>query len=133
MTERTDKKLRRSVIRDRIYGYLCSTKEHPSAEMIYDALKDEYPDLSLGTVYRNLKQLEELGKVIRVTSVNDRERYDAFCGDHAHFVCDRCCRVLDMPHADMEKIKKACNLPDGVGSTRMSIVLGGVCADCSGS
>ena len=60
-----EKKMRNSVTRNTIYEYLCVTKAHPSAEMIYLDLKESNPNLSLGTVYRNLKQLEEIGKVIR--------------------------------------------------------------------
>ena len=70
--------------REQIYNYLLHTCEHPSAETIYASLKPQIPDLSLGTVYRNLKLLEELGKVRRVTSFQGSERYDAICGDHAH-------------------------------------------------
>ena len=62
-----DKKMRHSETRDRIYELLCASNMHPSAEMIYYALKDENPSLSLGTVYRNLRQLEEMGLVTRVT------------------------------------------------------------------
>ena len=62
-------KMRNSATRNSIYQYLCRTKEHPSAEMIFNDLKGDLPNLSLGTVYRNLKQLEEIGRVIRVTTV----------------------------------------------------------------
>ena len=85
-----EKKLRHSHQRERIYQYLCASMEHPSAEMIYDALRCEIQGLSLGTVYRNLKLLEGLGKVRRVASYQNSERYDACCGDHAHFVCSQC-------------------------------------------
>ena len=64
------KKLRYSDMRNTIYKYLCGTKEHPSAEMIYLDLRETNPNLSFGTVYRNLKQLEETGRIIRVSTVN---------------------------------------------------------------
>ena len=86
----TEKKMRNSTTRNSIYSYLCGTKEHPSAEMIYIDLKAENPNLSLGTVYRNLNQLEEIGRVVRVTTVNNHERYDANCDDHVHLVCSKC-------------------------------------------
>ena len=81
-------KMRNSATRNSIYKYLCGTKEHPSAEMIYNDLKGDLPNLSLGTVYRNLKQLEEIGRVIKVTTVDNHERYDANCEDHVHLVCE---------------------------------------------
>ena len=57
-----EKKLRYSRQREMIYQYLLTSEEHPSAETVYNDLKPEMPELSLGTVYRNLKLLEELGK-----------------------------------------------------------------------
>ena len=124
-------KLRNSATRNSIYEYLCGTKAHPSAEMIYNDLKGDLPNLSLGTVYRNLKQLEELGRVIRVTSVDNHERYDANCEDHVHFVCERCGRVIDLMDADINAAKTACNLSGGAKVKRIQIVLNGICENCS--
>lgn len=126
-----DKILRRSQAREDIYAYLCGTKEHPSAEMIYAELSESNPTLSMATLYRNLKQLEELGKVIRVTNVNGFERYDANCEDHVHFVCEKCGRVIDFMDADMIAVKRDCNAPAGVKVRSAQIVLKGICDCCS--
>ena len=125
------KKMRNSATRNNIYEYLCGTKAHPSAEMIYNDLKGDLPNLSLGTVYRNLKQLEEIGQVVRVTSVDNRERYDAICEDHAHFVCEKCGRVIDIIDADINEIKMACKLLSGAKIKQIKIVLNGICENCS--
>ena len=82
--------------RQAILDVLSSTVEHPTAEMVYTALKPEYPELSLGTVYRNLSILAEEGMVISVGTVAGQERYDARTEPHAHFVCMHCRRVLDL-------------------------------------
>ena len=63
-----EKKLRHSRQREMIYQYLLTTQEHPSAEMVYHALREEVQGLSLATVYRNLNLLEQLGKVRKVTA-----------------------------------------------------------------
>lgn len=110
----TDKKMRNSATRNSIYEYLCGTKKHPSAEMIYLDLRETNPTLSFGTVYRNLKQLEETGRVIRVSTLNNRERYDANCSDHLHFACEKCGRVVDLMDADTATAVTACGLPNGV-------------------
>ena len=47
--------------RDLIYSYLDGNTEHPTADMVYSEIKKEIPNISLGTVYRNLSQLEEMG------------------------------------------------------------------------
>ena len=82
--------------RGAIYELLRNAKDHPTAEMIYNRLKPLYPELSLGTVYRNLAILAEDGLVVSVGSVDGQERYDARLDLHAHFVCSRCHRVTDI-------------------------------------
>ena len=124
------KKIRHSDVRDKIYEYLCGTKTHPSANMIYNDLKPSIPKLSLGTVYTNLKLFEELGQVIRVANVNGFERYDADTSEHVHLVCDECGAVIDVMDADIRKAKKACQ----VGQAKIKsiqIVLHGTCERCS--
>ncbi len=125
-----EKKLRHSHQRDMIYNYMLSTKEHPSAEMIYEDLKKIEPNLSLGTVYRNLKLLEELGMVRKVTNVNNVERYDAMTNDHIHFVCDECGSVVDLPEYDNEEIKAKFSNHIGGKIEWVNIILGGKCKCC---
>ena len=124
-----EKKLRYSRQREMIYEYLCGTEEHPSAETVYEALRPQIPGLSLGTVYRNLKLLEELGKIQRI-SAQGIERYDACRGDHAHFLCQRCGKLVDLGCAEAEAIRQAVKLPQGATLTRLDITLTGVCCDC---
>ena len=125
------KKTRHSQMRDNIYDYLCNTKAHPSADMIYRDLRVTYPSLSLGTVYTNLKLFEQEGKVIRVANVNGNERYDANTSDHVHLVCQKCGSVIDVMEADMNAAKAACHLAGGAKITGIQIVLHGTCTDCS--
>ena len=77
---------RTSKKRSAIYEALCNTTAHPSAEQIYTQLKPSIPDLSLGTVYRNLNVLIQDGLIITVGNVNGEERYDAITSDHPHDV-----------------------------------------------
>ncbi len=87
---------RTSKKRQAIYDALCCTKSHPSAEQLYTKLKPEIPDLSLGTVYRNLGVLIEDGLIISVGNVNGEERYDANTACHPHFICNECGAVYDI-------------------------------------
>ena len=87
---------RNSKKRRAIYDALCSTKSHPSAEQLYTKLKPEIPDLSLGTVYRNLGVLLEDGLIISIGNVNGEERYDANTACHPHFICTKCGAVEDI-------------------------------------
>ena len=117
--------------RQAIYELLLSTKEHPSAEWIYNSLKSEYPDLSLGTVYRNLKLLEENGTVKSVAVVDGRERYDALMSPHSHFICSKCGRVIDVFFQN-EISNIADNLRiDGVKEINsFSLIYYGICDKC---
>ena len=126
----TTKKIRHSDVRDKIYEYLCGTKAHPSANMIYNDLKPSIPKLSLGTVYTNLKLFEDFGQVIRVANVNGFERYDADTSEHVHFVCDECGAVIDIMDADIKKAKKACQMGQAK-IKNIQIVLHGTCERCS--
>lgn len=125
-----EKKLHYSRQRERIYEYLMSTIEHPSADMVYDALRGEMKGLSLGTVYRNLKLLEELGKVRKVTNYQGIERYDTRCEDHVHFLCEGCGCIEDVDHTDAETLREAILLGEGYRPTAISLTITGRCPRC---
>ena len=103
--------LKHSKKREAILEAMRSTKEHPSAEWVYSRLKPLYPDLSLGTVYRNLNLFKDLGEIVSVGNVDGQERFDADTHCHPHFICTCCHRVIDLPmdfsaadhYSDIEK------------------------------
>ena len=130
MTE--EKKMRYSRQREMIYEYLLSTEEHPTAEMIYDALKADMPALSLGTVYRNLKVLEELGKISRVNSYSDTERYDACISDHAHFLCTNCGSLRDIHDINRDMVRNSVTLPENYQVSNFALTIRGLCPKCMG-
>lgn len=82
--------------REAIKNYLMSTKEHPTAEMVYEAIRDVCPNISLGTVYRNLTFLVDHGDIIRIQCGENSDRYDANTKKHYHFICKKCGRVQDL-------------------------------------
>ena len=83
--------------REAILNCLRSTTTHPTAEWVHAQLKAEYPDISLGTVYRNLALFKEQGLIISVGTVNGVERFDADTEPHVHFICRSCHKVADLP------------------------------------
>lgn len=95
-----EKNLKVTPQRYAIYKYLCSTKEHPSAETIYNELKEEYPMLSLATVYKTLRTLVDIGIVQELNAGEDNFRYDANAETHPHIMCLNCGRVDDIEGAD---------------------------------
>jgi Fur family peroxide stress response transcriptional regulator len=96
----TDKKgeYRNTKQRTAILELLRSTKSHPKAAWLHERLKPEYPDISLGTVYRNLAVLAEQGLVIAFPTGDGTDRFDADTGEHYHVLCERCGRLDDVPY-----------------------------------
>lgn len=95
-----EKATRYSKKREAILEALRSTTEHPSADWVYQTLRPRFPDLSLGTVYRNLARFKEEGVIVSVGTVNGQERFDATVEPHTHFICRTCGAVLDLPGMD---------------------------------
>jgi Fur family peroxide stress response transcriptional regulator len=124
-------KRKNSKKRQAILEALCATKEHPTAEMLYNQLKPDYPELSLGTVYRNLSILAEDGLVTTVVRVAGQERYDADTSPHAHFVCRECKRVMDMNMPEViGSLSQKLDEEYGFAVERCSLNLTGLCMEC---
>ncbi len=88
--------IRYSRQRDSIRNYLMGRTDHPTAEMIYTALRAEDPRLSLGTVYRNLSLLVQMGEIRRITPEDGPDYYDGNLSPHCHFICRSCRKVTDL-------------------------------------
>lgn len=83
--------------RGAILACLRGTTCHPDAEWIFDRLRPEFPDLSLGTVYRNLALFKQEGLIASLGTVDGVERFDGNTAPHVHFVCRCCGNVVDLP------------------------------------
>lgn len=117
--------------RDAILAKIRSTNIHPTAEWIYHELKSEYPDLSLGTVYRNLSLFKEEGQIISVGTVRGQERFDAYTAPHAHFLCNECGAVIDVDaEVDSESIHSQVNEKYGFAVDSHELTFHGICKRC---
>lgn len=114
--------------RETILKVLRSTRSHPSVNWIYENVKKEIPDVSLATVYRNLKQLESAGEIMRIQCDFSEDRYDGFAHNHAHFVCKECKRIFDTDIDGNLKLKVLSACP--VKADDFYVVFTGVCDDC---
>lgn len=123
--------VRHSKKRDAMLRLMRGTTCHPSAEWVYHRMREEYPDISLGTVYRNLNQLCEERMVIRVGTVDGQERFDADTTPHAHFFCNRCGVVLDLPdNAPTQNYVNTLSKQYGFVAESHEFKLRGLCEDC---
>ena len=117
--------------RDAILECVRSTASHPTAEWVYQQLKPSQPDLSLGTVYRNIKNMVASGDVLCVGTVEGKERYDAHVEPHAHLVCRSCGTVVDMDiTADMALQCHTIARENGVELDLSSLHFMGLCSKC---
>lgn len=91
-----EKKLKLTPQRIAIYKYLNSTKLHPSAEIIYKALQDQYPTMSLATVYKGLKTLVQVNLIQELNVGEGKFRYDGNTLPHPHIQCLSCGKVDDI-------------------------------------
>jgi len=110
VTNNMDKpEYRTTTQRIKILEYLRSVKTHPTAEIVYHAVKKDLPTISLGTVYRNLNILAEQGKILKV-DINNESHFDGDICNHQHFVCTKCGKIIDILQGEiteyaMKKIK----------------------------
>ncbi len=116
--------------RQAIYDCLRGTKSHPTADWIYQTLHPEYPDLSLGTVYRNLSQLKEAGLIQSLGTVNGQERFDADVSPHPHVVCDGCSAVGDLQLTLPEALMAEAQAQSGYLISGVSLRFRGTCPAC---
>ncbi len=82
--------------RESIKEYLAHTREHPTADMVYINIREKYPNISLGTVYRNLNLLVEQGEIIKLSPGNGSDRFDGNSMPHYHFLCTECSCIQDL-------------------------------------
>lgn len=117
--------------RNAILEYLRQTDEHPSAEMVYNNLKPQIPDISLATVYRNLSMFRQQGDIISVGNVGGVERFDGNTVPHVHFVCNGCYAVSDLHSMPVPEAlsREAENMMGGqVNGCQLTFT--GLCARC---
>lgn len=122
--------MRNTAQRDTVLRVVEESCDHPSAETIYTRCREIMPEISLGTVYRNLKVLVDLGKIREVSILNAGDRYDKTVGLHAHFRCKHCGKVLDVPAKDLESLEKRVEDVTGFKIEGTEVLFVGVCDRC---
>ncbi len=116
---------RMEILRELVAGH-----EHPDAETIYARLRQRIPTISLDTVYRTLKLLEEKGAIARVGSVRDRARYDANTDRHHHFVCRECGKITDFYSEAIDRLPVPSEVAEMGSVDRVYVELQGRCRTC---
>jgi Fur family transcriptional regulator, peroxide stress response regulator len=121
------KQVKPSYQRLKILEYLMKNRNHPSVDIIFQALAEGIPTLSKTTVYNTLSLLSEKGIVSSLTIVNNELRYDLMIEPHAHFQCTKCAKVIDIP---MENDLFLTTSIETHRVEEIQITFKGVCGDC---
>ncbi len=101
-----DKGLKVTPQRIAIYNAVLKLKNHPTAENIVDAIKTDYPSISVGTVYKVLNVLVDVGLLKKVKSDKDVMRYDAMLDHHHHLYCNDTDRIEDYEDEELDSLVK---------------------------
>ena len=118
--------------RNAILACLQRTHCHPSAEMVYEMLKPEHPDISLATVYRNLARFKSQGLVSSVATVRGVERFDAITAPHVHFICSSCDAVMDLPQVEIpQSLNEEAEKSSGCQIQNCRLTFTGLCGKCA--
>lgn len=117
--------------RDAILRHLQQSKSHPSAETLFNQLRSEIPDLSMGTVYRNLNLFKQQGLAVCVATVDGVERFDGNTCPHVHFICNDCGAVIDLEAMRVpDSLSHAATECSGGQVTGCQLSFTGICRSC---
>ena len=118
--------------RDAVRQFVQASMDHPTAESVYEHLRIQYPNISLGTVYRNLNLLSELGEIRRLTGFTGVEHFDGRLDPHCHFICQKCRRIYDIDGLDTRRLMEEVSRTFQGEVTGFSGKFTGLCQDCVG-
>ena len=111
-----------------ILDYIQSVHSHPTAEEVFNAVKEKLPRISMGTVYRNLEKFAENGIITEIKG--DLKRFDGDISNHYHFICNNCKKVFDIPEAKLN-VETLLPILNKLGkATNCSLYIYGICKKC---
>lgn len=122
--------MKRSKQREAILKVLCSTTSHPTADWIYHRVREMIPNISLGTVYRNLGMLSKNGDILKLDVGGEQSHYDGTVSPHNHFVCQSCQKVLDVNTMYDKNVDKAAQNTLGGSVNYHTLLFYGTCMEC---
>ena len=116
--------------RDSIKQLLMNRTDHPTADTIYTCVREEYPNISLGTVYRNLTLLTELGEISKISTGDGADHFDANTQRHHHFICTHCQAIHDLQMENIDSVMEVASrhCPGQIDTYRINFY--GICKDC---
>ena len=121
-----------TVQRRTVFEALSGRRDHPTADQVYDAVRDRLPGLSRTTVYRVLETLVGAGFARKVQTAGGATRFDPITERHHHLVCEACGRLVDVDDAAVPTLRLPRMRGSGFRVTDYSVSFLGRCAGCAG-
>lgn len=107
-----------------------NSMDHPSSDIVYERALAQMPNISLGTVYRNLAQLVAAGQVRQIAMPNGPDRYDGQLHKHYHIVCEQCGELFDFEAAPITEALQNEAAQKGMLLHNIHLVMHGICLRC---
>ena len=116
---------------EEIIEVLKDSYDHPTAEQIYERVKENKSTSSRGTVYRNLKNLVDKNKIIKISISDAPDRYDYIRQNHSHIICIGCKKVIDFEYNfKNETLKKSIKSQTEITPDMKTLNISGICKNC---
>lgn len=119
--------------REAIKEFLCTRKDHPTADMVYRSVRQQNPNISLGTVYRNLTLLSEAGEINRLNMGDGVDHFDADTSPHYHLLCTECGGIVDLKMDSIESLTDIASAGFGGHVAGHVTYFYGTCCSCAKS
>jgi len=113
-----------------IYKALIDSKNHPSAENIYNRIRTSFPDIAIDTIYRTLSTFSKIGVIHVVEGYGEVKRYDPDTEPHHHFRCKRCNKIIDLYGNNFGKLKVPHKIKKKYNVSNVKVILEGACDEC---
>lgn len=114
-----------------VFETVNKLQSHPTADEIYDAITQEHPNISRGTVYRNLNRLSEIGEIRKIQNPGGADRFDYRCHEHYHARCIKCGQVFDVEMEYITELENNIKETHGFEFTGHDITFKGICTICN--
>ncbi|MED1673457.1 peroxide-responsive transcriptional repressor PerR [Pallidibacillus thermolactis] len=116
--------------RHAILEYLISSMTHPTADEIYKALEGRFPNMSVATVYNNLRVFREVGLVKELTYGDASSRFDFVTHEHYHIICEECGKIVDFQYPGLDEIEQFAAHVSGYKVSHHRLEVYGLCPEC---
>lgn len=116
--------------RHAVLEYLIQTMSHPTADEIYKSLEGKFPNMSVATVYNNLRVFREAGLVKELTYGDSSSRFDYVTSDHYHVICEVCGKIVDFHYPALNEVEELASHVTGFKVSHHRMETYGTCPDC---